>query len=212
LYKYTEVNETYNSDGNKRNNNFRILDYYIDRNSDLLVKLRMGTYASRRIYFNPLDLSLSSLQQGVFKSSDYLKNTENLGQELELPKMSEGSDKTLGDYPSRIITSILDIGTMEKGVTTSENSDQSKYQSQALMRYNTMLTQTISMTIPLNSNLNAGDLIECEFPRSSPSEENEYDPATSGLYMIKELCHHYDKLNSYTKLKLIRDSFGTKKK
>ena len=212
LYKYTEVNETYNAEGQKRNNDFRILDYYVDRNSNLLEKLRLGTYASQRIYFNPLDFSFSTVQQGVFKQSDYVENVENLGGAIQLPKMSEGSDKTLGDYPSRIITSVLDIGTMEKDVTTEENDDQSKHQSQALMRYNTMMTQQLTMQIPLNTNLSAGDLIDCEFPRSSSSDASEYDPETSGLYMIKELCHHFDTINSYTSLKLIRDSFGTKKK
>ena len=126
--------------------------------------------------------------------------------------MNEGSDKTLGDYPSRLITQVLDIGTMEKEVTTKENSDPSQYQSQSLMRYNTLLTQRLNMQVPLNTNLNAGDLIECEFPRSSSSDQDEYDIETSGLYMIKELCHHFDSINSYTSLKLVRDSFGAKKK
>lgn len=211
-YKYTEVNETYNSEDKLKNNDFKILDYYIERNSDLLANLRLGTYASQRIYFNPLDFSFTTLQQGVFKKSDYINEVENLGDNIKLPKMNEGSDKTLGDYPSRLITQVLDIGTMEKEVTTKENSDPSQYQSQSLMRYNTLLTQRLNMQVPLNTNLNAGDLIECEFPRSSSSDQDEYDIETSGLYMIKELCHHFDSINSYTSLKLVRDSFGAKKK
>jgi hypothetical protein len=64
--------------------------------------------------------------------------------------------------------------------------------------------------IPSNTNLRAGDVIECLFPRISETSNNENDPDQSGLYMIKELCHHFDVENSYTSLKLIRDTYGLK--
>ena len=211
VYTYTEKNETFSPDGKKVDNDFKILNYFVDRNSDLLEKLRLGTYATQRMYFNPLDFSFTSPEKGLFKQGDYDKKTENLGDRLKLPKIGDGSDKTLGDIPSRMITQVLDIGTMDKDVSVDENSDPKKYQSQALMRYNTLMTQRINMMIPLNTNLSAGDLVECNFPRASSSDEQEFDKETSGLYMIKELCHHFDVKNSYTSLKLVRDSYGQKK-
>ena len=36
------------------------------------------------------------------------------------------------------------------------------------------------------------------------------DKEQSGLYMIKELCHHFDTMGSYTSLTLIKDTFGSK--
>jgi len=56
--------------------------------------------------------------------------------------------------------------------------------------------------------LKAGDVIECDFPQVSRSEKPEYDDEQSGLYMIKELCHHYDNENSLTSMKLVRDTYG----
>ena len=97
---------------------------------------------------------------------------------------------------------------MEKDVSTDENADPFKYQSQALMRYNVLFTQVIEMTIPSNTNLRAGDIIECQFPKITQSNAKEFDTETSGLYMIKELCHHFDTDGSYTSMKLIRDTFG----
>ena len=211
VYTYTEKNETFSPDGKKVDNDFKILNYFVDRNSDLLEKLRLGTYATQRMYFNPLDFSFTPPEKGLFKHGDYDKKTENLGDRLKLPKIGDGSDKTLGDIPSRMITQVLDIGTMDKDVSVDENSDPKKYQSQALMRYNTLMTQRINMMVPLNTNLSAGDLVECNFPRASSSDEQEFDKETSGLYMIKELCHHFDVKNSYTSLKLVRDSYGQKK-
>jgi hypothetical protein len=64
------------------------------------------------------------------------------------------------------------------------------------------------MIVPSNTNLHAGDLIECEFPKIASGKAKEFDQEQSGLYMIKELCHHFDTNGSYTSMTLIRDTFG----
>jgi hypothetical protein len=97
---------------------------------------------------------------------------------------------------------------MEKDVSREGNSDPFKYQSQAIMRYNILFTQTMSMTVPSNTNLRAGDIITCKFPKISREDGATYDDEQSGLYMIKELCHHFDTEGSYTSMTLIRDTFG----
>jgi hypothetical protein len=206
-YTYSDVNQS----DYDRDNSFSILQYSTNRNQNLLEKLRLGTYSSLRIYYDPYTFSFTREGEGVFTQKNYLgknKNPKNLGQDLELPKISNSSNLGLGDVPSRIITQILDVGTLEKDVSFDKNSDPSEYQSQALMRYNTLFTQTLSMTIPSNTNLRAGDIIECEFPKIVLSDGNEFDDEQSGLYMIKELCHHFDTEGSYTSMKLIRDTFG----
>ncbi len=63
------------------------------------------------------------------------------------------------------------------------------------------------MTVPLNTNLRAGNIIECEFRQVSTGKEDP-DAYQSGLYMIKELCHHFDSEGSFTALMLVRDTFG----
>jgi hypothetical protein len=100
---------------------------------------------------------------------------------------------------------------MERGISKDPNADPTEYQSQVLLRYNNLFNQTLNVMIPSNTNLRAGDLIECLFPRISRGPAGEYDDNQNGLYMIKELCHHFDATNSYTSLKLIRDTFGQRK-
>ena len=139
---------------------------------------------------------------------------KNLGKEITLPPISDDSKETLGDVPSRYMTAVLDIGTMEKepfvpkNPSIAENCDPFKIQSQAIMRYNVLFTQTLSMTVPCNTDLRAGNIITCEFPKISRKDSAELDPDTSGKYIIKELCHHFDPDGSYTSMKLIRDTFG----
>jgi len=210
-YVYTPSTVTYDNDGKKGENDFKILNYLTTKNQNLIEKLRLGVYASQRIFFDPLSFKFTEYDKGKFTIKNYLKN-KNIGkEELRLPKISSSSNQSLGDSPSRIITAILDRGTIEKDVSRDLNSDPELYQSQALMRYNILFTQVLNVMIPSNTNLRAGDLIECLFPRITQSEAKDYDPEHSGLYMIKELCHHFDVNNSYTSLKLIRDTYGNRK-
>lgn len=203
-YLYSDVNQT----GYEKDNDFNILQYNTTRNQNLIEKLRLGTYSSYRMFYNPLTFEFTPPEKGTFKLNNYVNGINNLGQELNLPNISSSSNVSLGDSPTRILTQVLDIGTMEKDVSREGNSDPFKYQSQAIMRYNILFTQTMSMTVPSNTNLRAGDIITCKFPKISREDSAVYDDEQSGLYMIKELCHHFDTEGSYTSMTLIRDTFG----
>ena len=206
-YVHSEVNES-QIETNTRNNDFQITSYTTDKNQDLIEKLRLGTYASQRMFFDPLTFNFTTPEKGLFQLDGYKKKIKNLGDKLELPLLSETSDKTLGQVPTRILSSVIDRGTMEKDVSIDENADPSKYQAQAIMRYNVLFTQTVSMTVPCNTNLRAGDTIKCFFPKISRGDSSEFDPDQSGLYMIKELCHHFETDGSFTSMLLVRDTFG----
>lgn len=211
-FTYSEATESYDTDNKKNNNDFKILNYNIEKNQNLIEKLRLGTYANYRIFFNPLTGSITDPGKIKFKQSDYKDKVTNLGrEEIKLPKLNKGSPETLGDVPTRIMTAILDIGTMNRGVSTERNADPTEYQSQILLRYNDLFRQTFNVVVPSNTNLRAGDIVECLFPKITRNPAREYDEDQSGLYMIKELCHHFDATNSYTSLKLVRDTFGIKK-
>ena len=200
-----------------RNRDFKILRYAINRNQDLIAKLERGAFSSQRYYINPVSFKPSI---SVFKSSDYLKKSgmSKLGsKQIDLPRVDDKSDKTLGELPTRIFVSMLDVGTVEEEATeegwntpSKRNADPEKINAQSMMRYNQLFTQVLEITIPLNSSLSAGNLIRCEFPQTSDTKRKEPDPETSGLYMIKELAHYFDGKGSYSKLKLVRDSFGRK--
>ena len=204
-YEYTEVNVS----DTERNNDFKILRYETNKNQDLLEKLKLGAYSSFVATYDPLKSEFNLPQQAEFtlsKSMDKDK-TKNLGQELKLPPIDDTSDKTLGDIPSRIMTMVLDRGVLEKGVKTDKNADPMQYQAQSLMRYNTLNTQQMHMQVPLNTNLRAGDIIKCMFPKVT-SEDEDIDDEQSGLYLIKEIRHHFGNDKSETSMLLLRDTFG----
>lgn len=209
-YYYSEINVN----SAEQNNDFKILNYRTDKNQNLIEKLRLGTYASQRMFFNPLTFKFTPWEDGKFQFAKYKDRLENLGGrgKVQLPTIGEGSDVSLGDVPSRILSGVVSVGTLDKDISTDTNADPEKYQAQSIMRYNILLTQSVSMMVACNTDLKAGDVIECKFPKISSEDPNEIDTETSGLYMIKELCHHFEPNSSYTSLKLVRDNFGIRKK
>ena len=198
-YTYTEINES----STETNNDFRILNYGVDKNQNLLEKLRLGTYSSVRVTFDPYTFEC---KERIFKFDE--AGIDKLGNKVELPQISEDSEKTLSDIPSRVFSQVVDRGTFEPDVSTTENADPTKYQAQSAMRYNVMVTQLLSIIVPCNTDLRAGDIITCKFPKISREDSERFDSETSGKYIIKELCHHFDPDRSFTSMKLVRDSFG----
>tara|TARA_B000000532_G_scaffold48524_1_gene36779 strand:- start:29 stop:1369 length:1341 start_codon:yes stop_codon:yes gene_type:complete len=199
-YTYTDANES----SITRNNDYKILKYTVDKNQNLIENLRMGTYSFVRLAFNPLTFTFSQTKYN-YGAKEGIKN---LGKDLELPKISDDSNLTLDQLPTRTVSQIVDVGATV-GVSTDTNYSPEEYQGQNIVRYNLLMTQNISMMVPCNTDLKAGDIITCEFPKISREDKNEIDQETSGKYMIKELCHHFEAKRSFTSMTLVRDTFGS---
>ena len=200
------------------NKDFKIIEYNINQNIDLMNKLERGAYSSQRYYINPVSFAPYI---NHFKSSDYVDNIKTLGDnEVEFPSapMSEiEDDVSLGNTPTRIFTAMYDVGTLEENASkrgwndpVERNADPVMIDAQSRMRYSLLHTQVAEMVVPLNTNLTAGTVIRCEFPRNDLEKRHVPDPDSSGLYMIKELSHYYDVEGSFTRLKLLRDTYGRK--
>ena len=194
---------------------YKILEFSTIRNQKMIENLEKGAYCTYRMYYNPIDSTFTTPQQGEFKVSQYAEKMENLGRDFEiLLPVDKKTNRSLGNVPSRYMTGVLDFGITEKKEEKSreKNADPMEYHSQAMMRYNTIFTQILSATIPLNTQLTAGTIIQMNFAKITTNEIKVRDNEQSGLYMIKELVHYYDNKGSFTKLKLIRDTTGKKDK
>ena len=194
---------------------FKILSYETTYNQNLIQNLERGAYCSYRMFYNPYSMSFTTPEQGLFQVSKSAEKMENLGKDFEvfLPPVDK-ENKSLAEVPSRMITGVLDFGTLERKGSrqNKKNADPMEYQSQSMMRYNTLFTQQVEATIPLNTNLCCGSIIKCKFAKITTDKTKVIDDEQSGLYMIKELVHYYEGRGSFTKLKLIRDTMGKKDK
>ena len=213
-YFSSDVNENHISFKPKadfRSLDQKILSYSIERNNDMLKAIQGGTYATTRRFFDPITQRVSSKVNNFFTGLDYIKSMKNLGEFIEPAQVAlQDIGLSFTNRPAQVIVDTYDIGTLDEDVNTELNSDIGQYLSQRKMRYNTILTQRVKICVPLNTNLNAGKLIEINVPKITSSKTNDYEQGQiSGIYMIKELNHHYDTDGSFTTMKLVRDTYGT---
>lgn len=190
----------------------KILSITVERNNDMLKAIEAGTYATVRRFFDPVTQRVNSKVSKFFTGQDYIKSMKNLGEFIEPAQVAlQDIGLSFTNKPSKVITDTYDVGTLDDDVNTDLNSDIGQYLSQRKMRYNTLLTQRVKVMVPLNTNLNAGKLVELSVPKITTSETNDYDQGQiSGIYMVKELNHHYDTDGSFTSMLLVRDTYGTK--
>lgn len=186
----------------------KIYSYGITNNKDVMAGMRTGENSTYRIYFNPHTFEFTRPEQSVF----YPKEQEGMNSD-EKP-ISEEADPTQIPKPemaNRIISGIYSVGCLEETIKDNEaatevNNDNLSDVGQSISRYASIFTQVATMTVGMNTELCAGDIISCVFPKVST--ENEVDPAQSGLYIIKEISHFSSGNRSYSALKVIRDTSG----
>ena len=123
---------------------------------------------------------------------------------------------------SRLMSHVLDVGTLPKGKNLDEqlanwkNSpfdptyDAASTMVQSIMRYNQMFLIKISVVIPGDFSLRAGDLVYCDFPGLTIERNAEVNKKSGGIYMIASLCHRITPRETFTSMTLVRDSFGRK--
>lgn len=188
----------------------KILDYKVNRTIDALDQLESGARGTEIHYFN-------RVTQTYTKSKPFVATGEGNGviAGRELPKLHKdyegkatirieteaaaGQDFALGDSAQRQV---------EK--TTQQNISIPEILQQAHQNYRQKFNMSAEIVIPCNLSLHAGDLIYCSFPDNSKKNTLEKNPRSSGIYMISDLCHFTNPTQAFTKLRIVRDSFGVR--
>ena len=179
-----------------------ILQNKLNQSNDIGMNCRMGMYANKTIY---IDIE----NQGA--SVDDFDVTKL---ELNKPvKLMDGLEK----HPTRLMLRVDDVGVAQVGAAKSETvpkSELAKYQNKSYIRNNLLFSQSLSISIPLNSTLRVGVVIDIKLPTKKGDGTNQTDSFgseksndPSGRYLIAELRHLIGRGKSETQLKLIRDVF-----
>ena len=221
---YVEMQGNVEGSGDTR---FNILQAQFFSEINMMESLRKGKYSSLITFFNT---STGQYEEYVYSLKDAYDNMAHLGgqESLDLIPLQ---DKELSEYPTRIMSMLIDHETWynEPGVASPEPSDKSDkptkfadwskyYMAQSLARYQILKNQICSIVIPGNPRICAGDRIDIRLMSKLPKEEaskDPYDKESSGIYLIKAVSHDYDGIKGTngrfsTTLTLIRDSFGMK--
>ena len=180
---------------------FRILKNNLNQANDIGMNLRMGMYANKTIYID--------LETGTTKTTDYKISEVGL---KKPPKLPNG----LEDFPTRLMLRLLDKGAMQKGSKKDEGEKETElaiFQNKSYARNNLLFSQSLSISVPFNPDMRAGQMIEVKLPvkKSDDQEQTDYgsdrDNDISGKYLVSELKHSIGNKKANTQLKLIRDVF-----
>jgi hypothetical protein len=188
----------------------KALDYSKDNRVDVQEKLQMGAFSTRTILFDPVTCYYEVLTPNAKEKEKSLK----LGGK-ELPVLNPEFNRTGQNKDfSRTTYTLLDKGTLPTGDTKQqiekskeENFEPKDISNQAIMRYNQLYSTKTTITIAGDFSLHAGDAIFMDAPELAP-ETKDVSKENGGLYIIADLCHYISTKETYTKLNLVRDSFG----
>ena len=179
-----------------------ILQNKVESTNDIGLNCRLGMYANKTIY---VDIENQEASVDDFSIKDLLLKKP--------PRLMEGLEK----HPTRLMLRVDDVGVAQVGAAKSETvpkSELAKYQNKAYIRNNLLFSQCLRVSIPLNTTLRAGLMLEIKLPLKKGDGKTETgtygtektnDP--SGRYLIAELRHLIGREKAETQLKLIRDVF-----
>ena len=177
----------------------KIIQYFFEKNIDVRKSLRVGMYANRVTNFSPKTHQVSSY-------------TYDLKEELGSEKLGKESDITtpsdlLQGRPTRNYFTISDEGVHSSSGAVKATQSRT-VDARSHSRYNLLFTQGLNILVPCNVQLKVGDIIRCIFNKVEGGSQQTNLENTSGLYLIKELRHHFSANQNTTSLKLVRDSYG----
>ena len=220
----------------------KALAFEKDNRNDIKSKLDQGTFSNRLITFNPFNC----FYEVTYPNADNTgpagggdgapggqKKTVHSGQQLPVLNPKIKSAKGGKNDFSRTTFKLLDVGTLPAGSggeresepkdqeqlkkSEEENANPAKTLNQAIMRLNQLNTFKISITIPGDFTLHAGDAVFVNSPKldstkTGSKNQDSVDDQSGGLYIIRDLCHYMTSEETYTKINVVRDSFGQKGK
>ena len=175
-------------------------------------KLKMGAYQTKLVVFEPFNCAYRTFEQ----TGQQTENQDGITiAGTNLPKLNEKFDFENPDNSTRTTFMLYDTGTLPAGDTDQqiESNALQNFQSQtvlnqAMRRYNQLYTVIETITIAGDYSLHAGDAIFVDFPSIEEGSSGDVDMESGGLYIISDLCHYITAKETFTKLNLVRDSYG----
>ena len=189
----------------------KILQQATDNRIDYQNKIRMGAYGTKLVVFNPFDCFYEVVPQTAEETEG---GTTGGGEALPVfnKKFKNPSDE---ENFTRTTFMLIDTGTLPSGDNKEQvdKNEEPNFEAQVVLnqgirRYNQMFSQKMEVTLGGDFDLHAGDAISIDTPSVQSETDDEVNEETGGRYVIADLCHYISNKETYTKLNLVRDSFG----
>ena len=191
----------------------KILEQTADNRIDYQRKIRMGAYGTKLVVFNPFDCFYEVIPQTAEETEE---GTTTGGEALPVFNKKFKNPSEEHNF-TRTTFMLVDTGTLPSGEVEEqiesnekENFESQKVLNQGIRRYNQMFSAQLTATIAGDFSLHAGDAIYVDTPSIQAETDDEVNRESGGLYIIADLCHYVSSKETYTKMNLVRDSFGRK--
>ena len=188
--------------------NFALENPRFEVDQNIIMQMMNSMYGENRRYFNLHTLQVSD--DAPFSKED--SQQAHLGEEETVDL-----DYDINQIPTVPTRNVIMDFTMRRDGTIHDGSEKKltdgeynphKIISQAKMRYQSLMSRSLRITVPMNLDLEAGDIISVKLIDSMKGT----DKWMSGLYIIKDLRHSYitadNGVQCYTYLRLIKDTPG----
>jgi len=190
----------------------KILQYSFE--SSLNLKNILTTGSQLKTELNAVNTYESAYRKNDFDSKEQFKENNIGGKEQPLI----AKDLDIQNQSSRRSFKLDDQGFLVEGKdllsqlpkSTYINYNNDEILRQSYMRYNNLFSTKLSIAIPGDFDLRAGDLVHCDFPEITSNKTKVVSQKVGGVYMIADVCHHITKNGCYTRLNLVRESIGRK--
>ena len=189
----------------------KILQQAEDNRINYQNKIMMGAYGTKLVVFNPFDCFYEVVPQTAEETEG---GTTGGGEALPVfnEKFKNPSDE---ENFTRTTFMLIDTGTLPSGDNKEQvdkneepNFEAQKVLNQGIRRYNQLFSQQMEVTLGGDFELHAGDAISIDIPSVQSETDDDVNSETGGRYVIADLCHYVSSKETYTKLILVRDSFG----
>ena len=190
-----------------------------NNNVNVQKKMMMGTYSSKTMLIDPCDGMITNQLNSAeaFAKGDQV---ELAGEALPTLNKDFFSQEQGEDY-SYISFQLASSGQINYGKIEDQLSKSKELNfnaattfNQSKMRYNQLFAAEITIVIPGDFSLHAGDSVYMDIPLTDTSQSkacgDDVSKQDGGKYLITDLCHFITARDTYSKLVLIRDSFGRK--
>ena len=200
--KKETVFEYVQNDATSDNPNFDLYNPTFEIDQNIILQMMNSMYGENRKYFNIHTLQVTD--DVAFSKSNAKQAHLGIEDETKL-------NYDINERPTVPTRNIFMDYTMRRDGTINDGDKEynpHKIISQAKMRYQTLLSRSLRATVPMNLELEAGDVINVKLIDSMKGT----DKWMSGLYIIKDLQHSYitrkNGVQCYTYLRLIKDTPG----
>ena len=186
-------------------------------NVNVQKKMMMGTYSSKTMLIDPCDGMITNQLNSAeaFAKGDQVELGGEALPTLNKDFFSQEPGKEYSYISFQLASSgQINYGKIEDQLSKSKelNFNAATTFNQSKMRYNQLFAAEITIVIPGDFSLHAGDSVYMDIPQTDTPQGkacgDDVSKLDGGKYLITDLCHYITARDTYTKLVLVRDSFG----